>query len=267
MTRWPLLFALLGACASEDAGEPVELRFAALVGDEPFACGARYEGVGAEGGALTPTDLRFFVHDVRLVDADGAEVPVTLERDGRWQSARVALLDFEDGCGDAGNADLNDRVRGRAPAGAYTGVRFRVGVPTPENHGHPPAAAAPLNLTALWWSWNAGYKFLRIDGRSDALDGWRLHLGASGCTGDMRGDATCTASNRPEVSIDDFDLTEDVIAFDLGALLAGSSLDRTGGAPGCLSDPNDADCAPFFEALGLPFGDQGAGRQRVFRAR
>lgn len=258
--------ALLAACAG-DEGEPLELRFAALLGDEPFVCGASYEGVGAEGGSFTPMDLRMYVHDVRLVDAEGAEVPLTLDRDDRWQRGGVALLDFENGCGEMGNPDLNDRIRGRVPAGTYTGVRFRVGVPAPENHGHPPAAAAPLNLTALWWSWNAGYKYLRVDGRSSALDGWRLHLGATGCTGDMRGNATCTSPNVAQVELDGFDSESDGIAFDLGALLATSTLGRTGGAPGCMSEPDDDDCAPFFEALGLPFGGRQPSEQRVFRVR
>ena len=34
---------------------------------------------------------------------------------------------------------------------------------------------------------------------------------------------------------------------------------------GCMSDPDDPDCAPIFANLGLPFGDKSAGKQTFFR--
>ncbi|MCU0675899.1 MAG: metallo-mystery pair system four-Cys motif protein [Myxococcota bacterium] len=200
-----LVFGL--ACTSDDpsSGVALSLRFDARVGDAPFACGTTYEGLGTEGASFMPTDLRFYVHDVRLVAADGTEVPFAIEDDGRFQRDGVALLDFEDGCGDQGNPDLHGAIEGRAPEGEYVGVRFRVGVPETLNHANTATAPTPMNLTAMWWSWNAGYKFVRLEGRSSAFEGWRLHLGSTGCTGDMMGTASCTTANVVDVALDGFD--------------------------------------------------------------
>ncbi|HJK89355.1 MAG TPA: metallo-mystery pair system four-Cys motif protein [Polyangiaceae bacterium LLY-WYZ-15_(1-7)] len=258
-----LPFAL--ACGGDDE-EPVSLSFAAVVGDAGFECGQTYSGLGEGGLDLTPVDLRFYVHDVRLVTADGDEVALAMDDDGRWQDGTVALLDFEDGCGDMGNPDLNATVTGTAPAGEYVGVRFRVGVPAEMNHADAATAGAPLNLTSMFWNWLGGYKFIRIDGESSAFEGWRLHLGSTACEGDMMGNASCATPNVVDVDLA-LDPAREAIVFDLAALVEGSTLANVEETPpGCMSAPSDVDCGPMFENLGLGFGGAGAGAQSVFRA-
>ncbi len=267
--RISLALVLLGvlSCGDGNGGDPVSIQLSAMVGTEAFSCGTTYTGLGTAAADLTPRDFRFYVHDVRLVTADGEEVAVDLDDDGMWQNGEVALLDFENGCGDMGNTDLNDTIRGTAPAGEYTGVRFRLGVPENSNHADPTAQGAPLNLTALWWNWNAGYKFIRLDATSSAFDGWRVHLGSTACEGDMMGNASCTNLNVPEIAVDGFDPTTSALVIDLAELVSGSDLGNTGETqPGCMSNPMDADCAAIFESLGLPFAGGAAGTQRVFRA-
>ncbi|MEM9069751.1 MAG: MbnP family copper-binding protein [Myxococcota bacterium] len=262
--RFAWVVALLISCGSS-GDDPVELRFSALVGDQAFDCGSTY-ALGA-GLDLTPRDFRFYVHDVRLLTADGEEVPVTLDDDGRWQNGEVVLLDFEDQCGEMGNPDMNDRILGVAPSGDYTGIRFRLGVPESLNHADASLAGAPLNLTSMFWNWNAGYKFIRIDGASSAFDSWRLHLGSTGCTGDMMGNATCSNLNVPEITITGFDPTTEAVVADIGALVNGSDLANTDETqPGCMSSPADPDCASLFGNLGLSFGDSPAPAQSFFRA-
>jgi uncharacterized repeat protein (TIGR04052 family) len=266
--RYPILLAylLLAAC-----GEPeVTVQFEGLIGGEPAACGAMYDGVGSTGTTLELLDYRLYVHDIRLVTEDGREVPLALTPDGAWQNEEVALLDFEggDGC-DSGTAGTNSLVRGTvAEGGPFTGIRFRLGVPSELNHADASTAAAPLNFTSLFWSWNAGYKFLRVEGRTTGLtDGWRIHLGSTACEGDGRGNVTgCAQDNRPEIALDGFDPEEATIAVDLAAILDDSNLDEDAGGPGgCMSGLDDPECGPIFHALGLPFGDAPAeGPQRLF---
>ena len=71
-----ILLSLL--CAGCGADRDVTVRFEALVGDAPARCGGTYDGVGTTGTQLTVGDLRFYVHDVRFVTADGGEVPLAL---------------------------------------------------------------------------------------------------------------------------------------------------------------------------------------------
>ena len=262
------LLLLLG-CAAE---RPVTLTFEGRVRDAVARCGETYPGVGTTATDLTLEDLRLYVHDVRLLTADGRELPVTLEPDGAWQDEDVALLDLEDGSAGCpmGTEGTNALVRGAAlDDGEIEGVRFTIGVPEDRNHADPTTAPSPLNLLSMHWSWNAGYKFLRVDGRTPGLaTGFFVHLGSTGCVGDGRGDVTsCVQGNRPEVELTGFDPDADVIVVDVAGLLAGSDLDAdAGGSPGCQSGFDDPDCEPIFHRLGLPFaGAPPAVDQGLFR--
>lgn len=282
-THAPRLLALLAAvslaaCGDDDPTGPegpldVTLDFAALVDGQAFACGQSYAGVGASGTEITPVDFRFYVHDVALVDAQGVARTVELTDDGTWQRDGVALLDFENGTGPCvnGTAATNTQVRGTVAAGDYTGIRFTLGVPESLNHADQTTATAPLDLTALFWSWNAGYKFARLDHTSDAQpEGWFVHLGSTGCSpaGDPTVPATsCANAHRPVVSLDGFDWQTDAIAADYGALLADSDLTQNSAAKGCMSFPGDPECHAVMNNFGLDYEGSASPGQSFFSVR
>lgn len=259
-----------GDAGSSRGFSQVTLEFAARVGSAPFSCGERYEGLGSAGAAFTPRDLRFYLHDLRLVEVGGAEVPIELEQDGVWQLDGIALLDFEDassGC-ENGTPETRSVVRGTVPDGDYLGLRFKLGVPFDRNHANAAVAPSPMNLTSMFWSWNGGYKFLRIDGDVEGLPSWRLHVGSTGCQGDMMGNVTtCANPNRPEVELSGFDVRSHTVLADLAVLVAGADLahNTPDTPPGCMGAPSDPDCASYFGALGLPWNGSDPERQRFFR--
>jgi uncharacterized repeat protein (TIGR04052 family) len=265
-----LLF-LLTSWTGCGGGDPVTLRFDGLVGSEPAQCGGMYGGIGTTATDVELSDFRLYVHDVRLVTEDGREVPVTIDADGVFQSEGVALLDFEDGTAgcENGTTQMNDTITGTVDnPGPFTGVRFRVGVPFEDNHADATTAPSPLNLTSMFWGWNGGYKFFRVDGRSTGQPGgFKVHLGSTGCDGDARGNVTtCANPNVPEIELTGFDPETSRIAVDLAALLSASDLDTdAGGMPGCMSAPDDPDCATIFDGLGLPFGGTASSGQQLFR--
>lgn len=270
-----LALVVLSLSACDGAAEvPFAVAFEGLVGSEPASCGGVYSGVGTTATDLTLGDLRVYVHDVRAVTDDGRELPVSLEQDGVWQYEDVALLDFESAGPDCpmGTVETNTSIRGTLAEtdAAIVGVRFRLGVPEELNHDDVTLAPAPLNLQSMFWSWNGGHKFLRIDARTTGLpDGLFVHLGSTGCEGDDRGNVTgCVQANRPEIEVTGFDPSVGSVAIDVGALLAQSDMDSDlGGAPGCMSGFDDPDCREIFHNLGLPFdGDPPTGSQTLFRA-
>jgi uncharacterized repeat protein (TIGR04052 family) len=247
-----LLAAVALAACGRGAGEvPVTIRFAAQVGAEPFACGRVYS-VG--GAAVEPLDLRLFVHDLRLVRADGALVPIRLDDDGRFQTARVALLDFEDGTAGCRNGSPETRtvVSGHALPGEYVGIRFRIGVPFEDNHDNPDLAPSPLNLTAMEWSWNAGHTFLRFDVRANGKP-IVFHTGSTGCQGTVGHVTGCARPNRAEVAIDGFSPAKNEVVFDLLPILSAGLSSGPNGTPGdgCMGAPDDPDCPALLGALGL----------------
>ena len=274
---------LASPLAAEDT-VPLTLAFAGEFGGQPFDCGARFENVGSSGASVAVADYRLYVSRVRLLGADGSETPLALDEDGRWQGDGVALLDFEDATGSCANGTppVNSTLSGRAPAGDYTGVAFDIGVPFESNHGDPTLAGSPLNLTALFWNWRGGYRFMRVDltgiegddsmAPADGMKhggghggGWALHVGSTGCTAPTPTTApdACAAPNRIEVVLTDFDVTTDTVVIDPAlALVAVDVTSNTPDtAPGCMSSPDDPECTTVLDALGL--GDGGAAQAFV----
>jgi uncharacterized repeat protein (TIGR04052 family) len=274
-----------------DSGKPVTFRFAAMVGDQPFACSkadpakpgqtvpATFSGIGTTASTITPSDFRFYVHDVHLLDAAGKATPVTLAQDGKWQVKNVALLDFEDKTGLAvnGTTDTNATVTGTAPAGTYTGVRFTVGVPADLNHADAAAAPSPLNVTAMFWTWQSGYKHARIDFKTTGVPGGVfVHLGSTGCegslhthheTGSTKPAGPCKDANRPTITLTGFDVQKDTVVADLKTLLNQTNVDGFQGMSGCMSEPGNKDCAGIMSGFGLPSGDTTVPAQRFFRVK
>lgn len=271
---------LLAACGEdkdehhEHTHEPVNLSvpFRAMVGAEPFACGRTYTGLGTTGTTYQPKDFRLYVHNVRLVSTSGEEVPVSLTEDGVWQGGGVALLDFEDRTGlcSNGTEGTNTRIIGTAPGGHYSGLRFTVGVPFEKNHQAVELNHPPLKVSTLYWTWQSGYKFLRLDGNTTGQPtGYNLHLGSTDCEMPTPNVVTgCGNPNRFEVEIAGFDPEKpSSVVLDVAALFATTNLDENqeGTAAGCMSAPSDSDCAPIFQRLGLPFGGEPGGALMFIR--
>ncbi len=276
-----LLLLALGMAAAtshaQPAMQPVEIRFAAKVGDQPARCDQAYTGIGAAKSGMRLQDLRLYVSAIRLIDSDGREVPVALVPDGQWQSEALALLDFEDRTGNCnGNAATNRVVRGQVPAGRYTGLVFELAVPQAINHQDPTLAPAPLNVTALTWPWRIGYKFLTVDmetsgdpNRRNAATGFSIHLGSTACgagSPNTPPPSPCANPNRPSYRLNGFDPARSTVVFDLAALLAqtdiGINAPKT--SSGCMSFPGDSDCTAIMDRLGLPFeGKASRGQQWV----
>jgi uncharacterized repeat protein (TIGR04052 family) len=253
------------ADAEEVTMVPVELRFAARVGEQAAACGESFEGIGSAETTIEISDLRFYVSNIHLITEDGDAVEVELDQASIWQHGNLALLDFEDGtagCSEFGNAELNDVVVGEVAEGAYSGVRFDLGVPFELNHLDVDTAVSPLNLHALQWNWRAGYIFLKLDMiDDDAIPGGRfsVHLGSTGCESGSPlepPDQPCANPNRATIALEAFDPDADTIVFDLAAMLADTDLedDSEESGTGCQSfEQDEAACTPIFANLGMSF--------------
>jgi uncharacterized repeat protein (TIGR04052 family) len=253
--------------------KPVTVRFRAVVGEEPFACGSSYTNIGVTNSTITPSDFRVYAHNIRLIDDMNNLVPVQLDQDEMWQLDNLALLDFENGTGPCSNGteEIHDTVTGQVPAGTYRGIQFTIGVPFERNHRDPLAQPSPLNISSMFWVWNAGYKFVRIDLRTTGFSrGAAVHLGSTGCTPNntaLTVPTQCANPNRPEITLADFDPDNDVIVADLKALLDGVNPDvnQSGSAALCESSPNDGDCARIFHNFGLSFRGVASTGQTFFR--
>ncbi|MEM1414526.1 MAG: MbnP family copper-binding protein [Myxococcota bacterium] len=272
------LLAVAG-CGEDGADTTVALQFALYDGADEIECDDVIAGAGADAVDLQLRDARFYVSNVRLVTAGGAEVPMAIDQVSPFQTPDLALLDFEASCSEAGDAETNHTVVGTVPAGEYTGLRFTVGVPFELNHldqaSMDPLPPEPLRPTGMWWNWQGGFKFMRIDFAptpDSTSPGFNIHLGSTACMGNpsMGEDVTsCGNPNRMEVELTGFDAATDKVAFDLRAALDGALTNQnTGAALGCQSFPMDDECPAIFDNLGLPYaGVAPSGPQTVFGVR
>lgn len=224
----------------------VTIHFRATAGDTEFVCGRSYPGIGITMSTITPRDFRFYIHNVQLINEAGQPTPVDLTQGNKWQLDNVALLDFEDATGACrnGTPETHRQIEGTVPPGTYKGLRFTLGVPEEKNHTELMAMPAPLNLTAMSWTWNAGRKFARLDFSSTgAPRGYTLHLGSTGCAPD--GNRTkCKEPNQFVIDIPGFDPTRDVVLADLKALLKDTNVDDAG--EGCMASSDTPACRPIL---------------------
>ncbi|MDB4976078.1 MAG: hypothetical protein JWN48_4419 [Myxococcaceae bacterium] len=282
-----LSLALGAGCGAADKAAPkqrVELAFVARVGDADFACGQSYM-LGTPATAVQGNDLRLYVYDVALVRADGSKVAVQLDTDGKWQAQGVALLDFEDGSSSCsgGTPERNLKLVGSVEDhGDYTGLHFRIGVPSELNHLDSAKQPAPLNVPAMFWSWQDGHIFLASEWKTPINFGWQFRVSEStyesddGCKGSHSSGYHCPNSFQPIVDLAVFDAGKDTVKLDLGRLFAQIDFTRTDFAPltqlpsadaaangsldyqpGCHTDEWDAECIPLYSVLGVDYLHRG----------
>ena len=282
----PALALAASPCFAQSPVREVRIVFEARVAGKPFACGMTYDNVGASRASIKPVDLRFFISQVELLTIDGVSVALSLKQDGIWQYRNLTLLDFEDGTAGClnGNAGINKQILGTAPAGEYAGLRFALGVPFELDHIAAASAPSPLNTSAMFWSWQDGFKFLRAEVATVAAahvalgskmpgihhaNGFPVHIGSTGCAVSDVATAPakeCAHPNRATITFRTFDIDRDTVVFDLARLLAGVDLDSppSGASPGCMSFPGTEACAAPMRALGLSFDGASAIEQTVF---
>ena len=267
------VFSLSAGEARSDHEDPLhglsvfELRFDARVGGAKVACGETFEGLGRASTRMEFREFRFYVHDVMLITPDGFGEQAVLASDGPFHNGEVALLDFEDGTGACqGDAALNSVVRAGAVAGSYVGVAFRIGVPEALNHLDLDKAVAPLDVSALYWSWTDGYKHLRIDALTDAGRPFDFHLGSTLCErSSAGGPPACRRKNRPLIALIAFDPGRQRVVLDYAQLVATMDLEADIG--GCIAGGTPEHCAPMMQRLGIDHGSGTADPhgQEVFR--
>ncbi|MDC7715755.1 metallo-mystery pair system four-Cys motif protein [Vogesella sp. DC21W] len=269
---------------------PVSIQFALKSGTNSVSCGTAISSLGTSAVSADLKDARFYVHDVKLITAQGNAVPVKLTQDSQWQYLDTALLDFENAtgtCAAAGTAATNNLVQGSIDSGNYVGMSFQVGVPSTATNGsgntvgmnHLPyaTAPAPLNISAMAWSWQVGRKFMKVEFNPvggvarpttppSTSTTFNIHLGSTNCTG---GDSvtglgvTCSNPNRLPVKFAAFNPSSQQVVLDVQQLLASSNLSQdTGGAVGCMSGTTDPECPAIFDKLDLNLATSPAGQAK-----
>jgi uncharacterized repeat protein (TIGR04052 family) len=261
-----------GADAAADAAashprRKITLRFSARIGSEPFACGREYSDIGTQKTRVTPSDFRFYVSEIRLIDAEGKEAPFAIDDKPPFQQSGVGLITFTDGQGycAVGGVVKNEALVGSAEIDKVTGLVFSTSVPDALNHGNPAMAPAPLQAAGAHWSWLQGYKFFMAEAVQVGLDGGvpgngLLHVGSTQCSM-QNGNIACAHGNHNTIRLGDFDPDAHTVVADFGAVFS-----QTDVSADSQCHSTGERCGPLFEAVGIDFvTGEVRPSQRVFR--
>jgi hypothetical protein len=130
---------------------------------------AMQQKVETEAGDSVQFDmLQFYVSEFSLVDTNGSERALP----------GLALIDFSDS---TARKNGYAKLTLKALPGTFSGLKFSVGVPYDLNHRDVSLQKYPLGPdVGMFWVWNSGYIFHRIEGKVDSADSTRpffYHIG------------------------------------------------------------------------------------------
>jgi uncharacterized repeat protein (TIGR04052 family) len=181
---------------------------------------------------------------VELLDEAGMAHALSLRSDQQWQNDRVALIDMA-------RENSNTSIRGDVEGTVFSGIRFTLGVPFEINHANPMTAPAPLNRGDLFWTWQSGYKFLRVD-LADVTGEWSFHLGSTGCVSAsaLRApESPCAQPNRVKVELHGFDPTREPVLVRADEFFRSMRTPQSGTCTGNYA--HDPACADIYSKTGL----------------
>ena len=199
-------------------------------------------------GMPEPGQLRFYLSNLRMIDAQGAAAPVLLDATANQNASEgIALVSWGGSCAPGAIAQDDPLVSGTVAGGQYKAIEFELGVPFDLNHANPLAAPPPLNVASMFWTWQTGYKFLRLDVGTD----WSFHLGSTGCVSEsaVRPPEVCHRPNRSTIRLPAAAAFDGVVVVNLDGLLAGVDIAV---AENCVEAYGEReDCRRLLARLGI----------------
>ena len=147
------------SCSDDDSSgqsSSITLEFDNIVGSANLELGtSTMPYSNSKGEAYKLTRLTYYVSNIKLKRADGTVFTDPVKSDG---SAGYYLVDEND-------AESQEITVENVPSGDYTEVTFTIGVDaTQVNHAAQTGALDPAK--GLFWSWDAGYIFIALEGVS-----------------------------------------------------------------------------------------------------
>lgn len=159
-----------GPVLPDTAAVTVPVQFSATAGGTPLLLDSSF--VSDAGITYKVSRLRFYASSFALLDSVGRIVPITLVDSANVPlKYGVALVDF--------SLPSSLALRVTAPPGKYSGLTLTLGVPPFDdlgkqlNHSDASARQAPLDVDAdMYWGWNPGYIFLKVEGKALSGKDW-----------------------------------------------------------------------------------------------
>lgn len=144
-----------------------------IFGSKNLLIGSTYTNASSE--ELTISRLDYFISNIKLQKADGSEYIVP-------QNNSYFLVKLSEK--NTQQLSIQD-----VPLGEYTGISFMIGVDSLRNTLEPSQRTGALDVggvaEGMYWSWNTGYIFLKLEGTSPVVPAtqnnqFKFHIGFYG---------------------------------------------------------------------------------------
>ena len=244
------LFIVLIFCGCSENNSPVKLVFKPLYNGQLIECDSN---IKHQNQAWFVNQLQFFISQVQLQNSQGTWQYLPLAKTIQ-QTEHTALLGSTCQKEVVEHWQLN--FKGEFDLADFQAMRFSLGVPFEQNHLNPLQQPSPLNDSSMFWVWQTGHKFLRLEMSSES-DDWLFHLGSTGCTSQSVMRSPSDACLYPNLFQFELPLeSSNTVVFDLSKLIGELTLSM---ATSCQSEHNSSACQTLFSRL------NGSGEQAVFR--
>lgn len=181
----------------------------------------------------------FYLSQIKL-QVNGKWRDITLPKT-KWQHNNVALIGQH--CSD--NIEKNWQLTlNKDELVDGEKLAFSIAVPFELNHQNPLQAQSIFDNGNMFWTWQQGYKSLRLDLKSDKA-GWAYHIGAVGCKSPSVVRAPtkpCRILNHVNVEFVSFDINKP-IRINLARIIEGITLSKS---TRCLSMPTQNSCGQLM---------------------
>jgi len=200
--------------------------------------------------------LQFFISDVSVKKQDGnwhswimAKTPYQINNVGLLGEVCANNNKTENSLG---NANWHLNFEHEEDLSQVSSIKFTLGIPFEFNHLNPLTQDSPLNDSSMFWVWQVGHKFLRLEMASTSHD-WLFHLGSTGCKAPSVMRAPKEPCLNPNTVIFELPLNQGAevknrITFDLAKLFHDLKLTNENS---CQSNRDDSTCLQLFNNLGL----------------
>ena len=230
-------FLMISGCQQD---HPLNLKFQLTHNNQNVNCSSKLQ-LADESWQIS--QFQFYAHNFYVQDQHKQWHPAAIKAN-QDQSSSVMLLGGVCGADQNWQANLNAMI----PADEIKSVKFTLGVPHKLNHLNPITQPSPLNQSDMFWTWQMGYKFARIELTNQSSE-WIFHLGSTGCDSPSpvrAPEEACKNPNRANIRVANFELTKP-INISLSELLQGIDLKAENN---CQSAPS-ALCTKLMSRIGV----------------
>ncbi|WMS88312.1 MbnP family copper-binding protein [Pleionea litopenaei] len=190
------------------------------------------------------SEIGFYAYDFKLLNAQNEAFPLQLT-----QSRDLIYVDLTCKPGSSNEESTHQFTFTGAVSGADI-LEFTIGVPFAKNHLNPLQQQYPLNQPAMFWVWQTGHKFFRLEGTQSGRD-VLFHLGSTGCVSASAlrpPEMPCQHPNRVtvQVPLTAYQGNSLTLTLDPTKLLKTSSSDSS---IRCQSEQDNTQCPALISAL------------------